>query len=61
MAVEREEDSIETQGAPAEAESQSGARPQPEIDIQQLADKVYRLMCAEARLERSRGQQTGRS
>ncbi len=28
----------------------------PEIDIQKLADKVYRLMLADLRLTRARGQ-----
>lgn len=39
----------------ARTESTSEAGAAPELDPQQLADKVYRLMCAEARLERARG------
>lgn len=34
------------------AEKPGGAAP---VDIQRLADKVYRLMIVEARLERARG------
>ncbi len=31
--------------------------PDPKIDVVQLAERVYRLMCAEARLDRARGVQ----
>lgn len=30
------------------------------IDVQALAEKVYRLMCEQARLERVRGEKLGR-
>jgi hypothetical protein len=32
-----------------------GGQPQPGVDVQQLADKVYDLLLAEARLGRARG------
>lgn len=43
-------------GAPAGAPA-AGA---PAIDVQRLAEKVYRLMAAEARLSRSRAVPRGR-
>ncbi|MGH9844768.1 MAG: hypothetical protein ACREEM_39120 [Blastocatellia bacterium] len=61
MVAEREADEMEMHGAPAASASESGGAAQPEIELQQLAERVYRLMCAEARLERARGQQPGRS
>jgi hypothetical protein len=36
--------------------SQHNQRAAPKIDIEKLADKVYRLMLAEIRLEQARGQ-----
>lgn len=37
-----------------------GERRAPVIDINKLAEKVYRLMLAEARLERKRGERSDR-
>ncbi len=39
--------------------SQSSAGIASSIDIQALAEKVYRLMCEQARLERGRGERPG--
>jgi hypothetical protein len=36
--------------------AQPGRQPAPAVDIQQLAERVYRLMLAELRLEQARGQ-----
>jgi hypothetical protein len=41
------------QGEPAR--STPGSASPSEIDVQQLADRVYRLMLADIRLERARG------
>ncbi len=42
-------------GPERERSSEAGGRPTGEVDVQKLADKVYRLMLAEVRLERARG------
>jgi hypothetical protein len=53
--------SNETGGvATASTEHPAGADPATEIDIVRLADKVYRLMREELRLERARGASIGR-
>jgi hypothetical protein len=39
---------------------QPGPEAPPAVDLQRLADKVYRLMQAEARLSQSRGQRPPR-
>jgi hypothetical protein len=45
--------------APAPETSSSAAQPRANgIDVAQLADKVYRLMLADARLSLARGQQS---
>jgi hypothetical protein len=47
----------EPQSPQARAESAQNGRPSGgEIDIRALADKVYRLMLAEIRLDRARGE-----
>ncbi len=40
--------------------TQANGSPRAEIDVEQLADKIYRLMKEELRLERARGQQPSR-
>lgn len=42
----------------AAAQSAAGGGAAPEIDVEKLADKVYRLLQAEIRLGRSRGEMT---
>ena len=44
-----------TQPAPEHADSDSEPDGPPAIDIEALAEKVYRLMLAEIRLDRARG------
>jgi hypothetical protein len=50
-------DASETPDEPMEPTSQhiEAATDQPDIDIEALAEKVYRLMLAEIRLDRARG------
>ena len=56
-----EDVSNETGGGMATApEHADHAAPDAQIDIARLADKVYRLMREELRLERARGVSTGR-
>jgi hypothetical protein len=50
-------DASETSDEPMEPASQQieATTDQPDIDIEALAEKVYRLMLAEIRLDRARG------
>ena len=52
MADEPEMSDEEPDAGDAQSEQPSG---QPDIDIAALAEKVYRLMLAEIRLDRARG------
>ena len=49
---------MESSEQPTQSGAAPGAQPgrQAAIDIQQLAERVYRLMLAELRLEQARGQ-----
>ncbi len=52
----------DSQAPQQDAEKPSGGRgtsSSPQIDIQQLTERVYRLMLADLRLERARGQYPG--
>lgn len=41
--------------APAPPAAPAPASPAPELDVERLVEKVYRLMLADVRLERARG------
>ena len=51
--MESSEQPANGQAAPG---AQAGPPPAPAVDLQQLAERVYRLMLAELRLEQARGQ-----
>jgi hypothetical protein len=44
---------------PGDAPGETHAAQASEIDVQQLAEKIYRLAMAEARLARARGERGG--
>jgi len=48
-------DSLSEMEEPEPQQHPDGEMTQPEIDIEALAEKVYRLMLAEIRLDRARG------
>ena len=47
-------------GSDQQVSAPSSATAEPSIDIEALAEKVYRLMREQARLERVRGERPGR-
>jgi hypothetical protein len=57
--MDRSEPDINTTSNPSEQTEDVPALP-AEIDINKLAERVYQLMLAEARLERARGTQPAR-
>jgi hypothetical protein len=57
--MDRSEPDINTTSNPSEQTEDVPASP-AELDINKLAERVYQLMLAEARLERARGTQPAR-
>jgi hypothetical protein len=49
------EDDADAAASSEHAAGDDGAGEAPAIDVAALADRVYRLMCREVRLERARG------